>query len=585
LTGCPTEAETETVTVTVPGDQVPVVPDNAVRADSEAALRGLLAANSGVSVIDYTSTAPTAALTIPSGKTVYLNGNALTLGANLAVASGAKVVVVKSLTTAGDGKKLLVNGTVEVARNAMLAYGTAATEVTSYTESSGVITPGSATVIGDTGKVRVLKDGLLGLKTADVSETEADKFTLAQAWSAAGSGHLSIDGDTDFPVSVLTALATATRGILATTTATAALPGTIPALADITVKGAITDAGSDHKLTVNGILQTDGDDFTGAAITEIAVGDGGKFITDSTGFSTAALTKITVGKGATFTSGDADAATYALVTEITVGAGSTVTVDADATFDALATLSVGAAATFNAVAATAPTYAALETLSVGDYGTATLAAATATDVTFEATDGLGTLTLGNHAAVSAGAATAANLGKSGDTFSIGKDATLGGVTVPAGATLTVATGATLTVGGVLTVSGTLEIAGNGKVLLTAAATSVVLKADGAIDVKDATGAFGEATQTATKMKVGAAATPGTATKALVANATTTWTVTTDSTGTDVSSSGFIVLGTLKLAFNGTSNVSAAAGADAAGNAAAGKLVAGTGTAITFIGTD
>ncbi|MDR3161006.1 MAG: hypothetical protein LBU28_05255, partial [Spirochaetaceae bacterium] len=106
----------------------------------------------------------------------------------------------------------------------------------------------------------------------------------------------------------------------------------------------------------------------------------------------------------------------------------------------------------------------------------------------------------------------------------------------------------------------------------------VLTDGGAIAVSSATGKFGEATQTDTKITIA-----GSDGNAKVEAAGTIWTVSDDATGTDISSTGEIVLGTLTLDFDGTSAVTAAAGAVST-SAAAGKLIAGEDTTITFIGT-
>jgi hypothetical protein len=557
------------------------VPENTIVATTEAALRGLLEASSGVSDIHYKGGVPAADLVIPSGKTVYADASSFTLTAHLAVEQGATLVIVDNLTTATAGN-LLVNGTVKVGPGAVLV-ATAATDVTSYTvETTGALTAGTATVIG-TSAVQVLKNGRLQLAATDVAA--ADKtFTLATAWAAAGEGHLIISGVTTFTVSELVALATETRGIgAATSDTTVALPAVIPVNTHIAVTGAVTDTADTehHKLTVNGELDLSSTSTaTLAGVKEIEVGDGGKFTSTNAALATTALTKITVGKGATFsTTGNASGATYAEVTQIEVGAGSAVTLNAAATLAKLASLDVGASSTFSSAAATAA-YAALTTLSVGDYATATLAGTSGTAVTF-ATAGLGTLTLGKNATVDAGASSAVVKGGTDTAVSISKDATLSGIKIKAGTTLTVATGATLTVGGLLTVDGTLSIAGTGNVLLTAATTSVVVNAGGAIDVLAATGKFGEATQTATKITVA-----GTATNAKVdVTSTGVWTVTTHATGTDISGTGDeIVLGTLALNFDGTSAVTAVACVASTTSAAAGKLIAGAGTTITFAGS-
>jgi hypothetical protein len=154
--------------------------------------------------------------------------------------------------------------------------------------------------------------------------------------------------------------------------------------------------------------------------------------------------------------------------------------------------------------------------------------------------------------------------------------TIGSLTVPAGAVFTVACE--------LTVTGTLAIEGDGSVGLALAADKVILPVGGALDVKHATGSFGEATQSDTKVTVVASGNP-TATPAAGTKNGTMWTVTTASSGdgTDFSSTP-IILGTLKYATNNsTAAVDGTACADADTAAAAGKLVAGTGTTITFAG--
>jgi hypothetical protein len=482
------------------------VPENTIVATTEAALRGLLEASSGVSDIHYKGGAPAADLVIPSGKTVYADDSStFTLTKHLAVEQDATLVLVQDLTTATAGK-LLVNGTVKVGPNATLAYNTAATEVTDYTvdATTGAPKPGSDTVIG-TLAVEVLKYGNLQLATGDVVSTAATgKFTLAEAWDAAGEGYLSINGATAFTVSDLVALATETRGIVAATNDTTALPAVIPANAWITVTGAVKDT-TDHTLTVYGHLTLSA--ATLEEVTEIAVGDGGSFTSASTVLDTKTkLTKITVGKGATFsTTGSASNATYAAVTEITVGAGSTVTVNAAALFTALTSLDVGASATFNAVAATVPTYAALTTLSVGDYATATLAVATSDDVTF-ATNGLETLTLGKNAKVDAGVSSAVVKGGTDTAVSISKDATVSGIKIMAGTTLTVAANTTLTVSGLLTVDGTLAFTDATSQVVLLAGSSISAAATGVLKANAST-----ADGSGVSLHVAAAGAPGTPT--------------------------------------------------------------------------
>jgi hypothetical protein len=139
--------------------------------------------------------------------------------------------------------------------------------------------------------------------------------------------------------------------------------------------------------------------------------------------------------------------------------------------------------------------------------------------------------------------------------------------------------------------GQIVIAGSGELELTEVTSKVVLNANSALDVLSVSGKFGEATQEETKITVAAADVPATPTKAGVvkAPALAEWTVTTDgSTGVDISDAeSKIILGTFAVDFDGTSAVNAdecvAATADSK-TAAAGKLVAGAGTIITFTGS-
>jgi hypothetical protein len=135
---------------------------------------------------------------------------------------------------------------------------------------------------------------------------------------------------------------------------------------------------------------------------------------------------------------------------------------------------------------------------------------------------------------------------------------------------------------VITVDGGIDIAGVGDLALTLAATKVIFNENSYLDVKDAAGKFGEADQTETKITV---AGTGLNVNAAVTNDGTTWTVTAAETGTNITSAP-IILGTLALGFNGESPVSTAPGAEADADPAKapGKLIAGAGTTITFIGT-
>jgi hypothetical protein len=166
------------------------------------------------------------------------------------------------------------------------------------------------------------------------------------------------------------------------------------------------------------------------------------------------------------------------------------------------------------------------------------------------------------------------------------------VEVQAGTTLTMKTGLmvpgnkNLTVNGTLRMNKTLEIAVNGGVELTTSKSKVIFNAGSSLDVKTNLGRFGEATPTNTKITVAAASASTIPTLATVSGGGTNMMVTTGGAGTNLSNS-HIVLGTLALDFDGTNPVAAdsclAAGSPVA--ARGGTLTAGTGTVITFTGTD
>jgi hypothetical protein len=160
--------------------------------------------------------------------------------------------------------------------------------------------------------------------------------------------------------------------------------------------------------------------------------------------------------------------------------------------------------------------------------------------------------------------------------------TIAGAKLKPGTYTYAAVGTKLSLGttAVIEVDGGIEIAGAGDLELLLAATSVVFNEGSYLDVQHATGKFGEATQTETQVTVA-----GDKAKAKVEKdaANAIWTVSDDGTGTNISTSGKIVLGTLTLDFDGTSAVTTDACA-ASSSAAPGKLITGPGTTITFIGT-
>jgi hypothetical protein len=158
--------------------------------------------------------------------------------------------------------------------------------------------------------------------------------------------------------------------------------------------------------------------------------------------------------------------------------------------------------------------------------------------------------------------------------------TITGATLGAGTYTATAGQLSLSTTAVITVDGGIDIAGAGDLALTLAATSVIFNENSYLDVKDATGKFGEADPTDTKVSVTGAAGNGKAT--VVKGAGNDWTITDDAAGTAAVT---VILGTLKLALTGTTAITNIAGTDASGEAAPGKLIAGPGTTITFDGTN
>jgi hypothetical protein len=523
------------------------VPENAVYTSNEAYLRGLLASDVTVPIA-YTGAAPTAELVIPKGKTVYLAGSAITLEAHLAVEADAKLVLTSSLTTDGTGKLLLVNGTVKVGMYGALAYKTAATEVTDYTVAAGALTPGSNTVIGT--KVSVLANGSLQLATDDVvTTTTANKFTQAEARTAAGAGHLGIVGSTAlFSVSDLVALPTATRGIMATTSKTDALPNLIPKTAHITVSGEVISVGTveNRTLTVNGSLT-----LSGAATlenaTSITVGHGGSFIGNNAATTLEAVTAITVGMEGSFSATNATgAATGVKVVVDQIG---------QVTLATVAKL--------------------LQSSSVGTAGQFTVTAVTAFDTS-------ATLAVSRGAVVNGIAFPGATA-----VTEIGADAfTIGNLTVPAGATFTVPAGKTFTVDK----QKTLEI--NGTLAFTDASSKVIIEAEGSLKA-DEKGAFhakaGDTTDgSAVALTVAATGNTGTATPYTSDDVAPPAAVTlTTAAGGAGSNATAYVIGNASFAVNNKvtagSDGTAVTSTAAASSAAAGTITAAADSAIVLVG--
>ncbi|MDR2068888.1 MAG: hypothetical protein LBP71_03360 [Spirochaetaceae bacterium] len=315
--GCSNPSSGDTQYVAQAASEYPF-PEDTVFVSDRAALDGLLneytAETNKVQHIAYSGTIATQ-LEIPSGKIVYLNpsetvsGSAVVpaaLAANIVVNEGAKLVLVSQFETSTGAPpaagKILVHGTVEVFK--FLGVGNSALDVADYTVENGLII-GRNTVIGQ--KVTILPGATLSLKPSDIippDQNSGNKFTPAQAWIAAGQGHLVIDGaltNYDYEVKDLLkgVYPSASRKyyVESSRIRSETLPALIPLGAYITTSATPDDCDG-NVLTVNGSLATNG---TLKNITEIIVGNGGDLnLQQASGDILDKLTKLTVGPGASF---------------------------------------------------------------------------------------------------------------------------------------------------------------------------------------------------------------------------------------------------------------------------------------------
>ncbi|MFP3090608.1 hypothetical protein LQZ21_09815 [Treponema sp. TIM-1] len=263
LVGCPNPSS-GTHGPTPPAAGSVVYPPSTVFMDDFSRFQNLLNAPSketnDVTYIAYRGTIDDT-VTVPGGKTVYLNGSPIKLNGNhhIIVSPGAKLVLESDVTTADDGR-LLVNGTVEVYGKLTVTSTTAndpALQVAHYFYADGTIN-GRGTVIG-TPQVSVMPSGTLSLTARDIAnQSTTDRFTPAQAWAAAGQGNLEITGTLTpaYTVNLLLAgvgLPSADRTYTVSTQGGGVLPSLIPKGAIITADGVIEDA-DNHILTVNGSL-------------------------------------------------------------------------------------------------------------------------------------------------------------------------------------------------------------------------------------------------------------------------------------------------------------------------------------------
>jgi hypothetical protein len=311
------------------------------------------------------------------------------------------------------------NGNVVVEIGGQLAYSTAATEIGDATEASAVVTKvGTATVIG-TDKVDVKKGGALAIDKDDIvtggGAIEANKFSVATAWTAAKSGDLGvIDGA--IPVSVTDADITSILALpglaqegtrkLAINSAEVTIGNaiatsiTIPNTLDLTTASTLAAATG---LTVNGSLTAN--NATLAALTSLTVGARGRLISSSTAIAIASTNGATVrvGNEATLAFSGGTTNTFAKITGITAGVASSVN-----------------------FASSAAVFADLTSVTVNDAATVTLG--TGTTVTFKPADGLSALTLGKGSTLTVGPdAGGALVGKDAPVNVVYSDVSLSGV--------------------------------------------------------------------------------------------------------------------------------------------------------------
>jgi hypothetical protein len=270
------------------------------------------AGTNGVRNIAYEGSTIPGDTIIPKDKTVYLTNNFTSSTGNIIVQDGAKLILVGNFT-AGNTGLLLVRGQVEVFGSLKVTNN--ALDVRDYTDENDV-EDGRNTVIGS--KVTVLPGATLTLDVTDLIPVQpvyvANKFTPAEAWTAAGQGNLVIgtSGTPKNPDNTPSATynytveellkgvePNAKRSYTVSSQGKAGevLPALIPAGAYIRT-GSSPAGSEDNTLTVNGGLWVGG---SLEDITEITLGNGGSLeLTQGTGDVLPGLESLTVGAAASF---------------------------------------------------------------------------------------------------------------------------------------------------------------------------------------------------------------------------------------------------------------------------------------------
>jgi hypothetical protein len=319
--GCSNPSSGSTEYVTQASGDYPY-PADTVFVNDRAALDGLLndydASTNQVRHIAFRGgSATVGGLDIPGGKTVYLAGDySAAITGDIIVREGAVLVLVTPFT-AGNTARLLVRGSVEVFNT--LKVTNDALDVSNYTDETD-ITRGRKTVIGT--NVKILPGATLILDVDDIippHEVEAaDKFTPAQAWAAAGQGHLVI-GTNSTPRNPSPADAlpnyfytveellrgvdpnpNRTYTVVSGRFTSEELRWNIPAGAYITTSAipTISTSAAKDELVINGSLTIAG---TLDGITKLTVGNGGSLVlTEPSGELLRGLEELHLGPGAIF---------------------------------------------------------------------------------------------------------------------------------------------------------------------------------------------------------------------------------------------------------------------------------------------
>jgi hypothetical protein len=302
LSGCETETKTEYVTNTVT-DEGFRPPADTVWADSIAALEVLLADESDVysDNIGYTPdvSAELPALTVPSGKTLYLSSYYTGLGGDLTVTG--KLVVYGGILTASD--KLKGAGAVDVEKGGYLSVSTAAGVFTGDDKLTVTVKKGARLVNASTTALASATD-----ITAWVGYAGDGSLSITTAITGIATLKAAIDAIGDLPdgkgVALTVTPSTATTETSLTVPAGVSLTtsATLATLTSLTVNGTLTSSSATlakvGTLTVNGTLDTTAATFDSTNGVTIVLG--GKAQVEKLGAIAKLAASVTVPTGALF---------------------------------------------------------------------------------------------------------------------------------------------------------------------------------------------------------------------------------------------------------------------------------------------